>query len=281
MSPPASTRGNFCAAAVIRFAFESAIVSTRNSSTIIDEPHRSAHRRRSCDDGKRWQKMGAARHEAKRQRQRRRPIFSDRRWWLQICPIDLDIKKPASIGDIRTRRQVPIWWQRGRYPVDAKVSASAVLRAVKQFRLQTYNPFLVDQMRREEEERRKIFENLVQTGAPSLSPAGSALNKLTDTLALIPPPPPPPPPTLPPPPLLHAQSPSSAAAAAAAASGGGNLFAGLFIPPPILPTALPPLLLNAGGGGLSTTTSTRVYRTRTYSQVCGAQKARRRPRALA
>jgi hypothetical protein len=35
----------------------------------------------------------------------------------------------------------------------------------------SYNPFFLDQMKRDEEERKKMFQNMVQTGQTSPSPA--------------------------------------------------------------------------------------------------------------
>ncbi|KAI6231599.1 hypothetical protein M3Y95_00399000 [Aphelenchoides besseyi] len=144
----------------------------------------------------------------------------DRRWWLQICPVDFELKKPQNIGEIRARRQVPYEWARGRFPVDVK----------------TYNPFFLDQMKRDEEERKKMFENMVQ-----------------NTNSAFP----------------------SSSSGARAADPSANIFSGLFIPPitpPQLPTLTPPLgvpqpsLFNDPAIRVDLpTTSTRSYRARTIT----------------
>uniref|UniRef100_A0AC35TQ71 C-CAP/cofactor C-like domain-containing protein n=1 Tax=Rhabditophanes sp. KR3021 TaxID=114890 RepID=A0AC35TQ71_9BILA len=68
----------------------------------------------------------------------------DRRWWMQLCPIDINIKKPQGVlGEVRARRQVPWEWSRGRYPVTDS----------------DYNPQFLDQEKLQGSQRRRLFTN--------------------------------------------------------------------------------------------------------------------------
>uniref|UniRef100_A0A0N5A6J9 Ricin B-type lectin domain-containing protein n=1 Tax=Parastrongyloides trichosuri TaxID=131310 RepID=A0A0N5A6J9_PARTI len=66
----------------------------------------------------------------------------DRRWWLQLCPIDILHKKDNINGDVRARRQIPWDWSRGRFPVTVA----------------DYNPLFMEQEKLREVQRRKIFK---------------------------------------------------------------------------------------------------------------------------
>uniref|UniRef100_A0A0K0EAC7 CUB domain-containing protein n=1 Tax=Strongyloides stercoralis TaxID=6248 RepID=A0A0K0EAC7_STRER len=68
---------------------------------------------------------------------------NDRRWWLQLCPIDIfPLKKDNLHNDVRARRQVPLDWSRGRFPVTVS----------------DYNPLFMDQDNLHESQRRKMFK---------------------------------------------------------------------------------------------------------------------------
>uniref|UniRef100_A0A0K0F3Z8 Ricin B-type lectin domain-containing protein n=1 Tax=Strongyloides venezuelensis TaxID=75913 RepID=A0A0K0F3Z8_STRVS len=77
---------------------------------------------------RKWQSMGES---------------NDRRWWLQLCPIDILSSKIENINkDVRARRQVPIEWSRGRFPITVS----------------EYNPLFMEQEKLHESQRRKIFK---------------------------------------------------------------------------------------------------------------------------
>ncbi|KAI1722938.1 dermatopontin domain-containing protein [Ditylenchus destructor] len=72
------------------------------------------------------------------------PENGDRRWWLQLCPVDVVLKKPRSISEIRAKRQLPWEWSRGRFPGV----------------VQDYNPIYLEHLQQEEQRKRRLFDSL-------------------------------------------------------------------------------------------------------------------------
>ncbi|KAI1723372.1 dermatopontin domain-containing protein [Ditylenchus destructor] len=72
------------------------------------------------------------------------PENGDRRWWLQLCPVDVVLKKPRSISEIRAKRQLPWEWSRGRFPGG----------------VQDYNPIFLEHLQQEEQRKRRLFDSL-------------------------------------------------------------------------------------------------------------------------
>ncbi|CEF70090.1 Hypothetical protein SRAE_2000473000 [Strongyloides ratti] len=95
----------------------------------------------------------------------------DRRWWLQLCPIDvLSLKKENIHGDVRARRQIPLDWSRGRFPVTVS----------------EYNPLFMSQENLAESQRRKVFkinheinkENVLVFSREGLQTTSSPINDM-------------------------------------------------------------------------------------------------------
>uniref|UniRef100_A0A0M3I0T3 ZP domain-containing protein n=1 Tax=Ascaris lumbricoides TaxID=6252 RepID=A0A0M3I0T3_ASCLU len=70
----------------------------------------------------------------------------DLRWWLQLCPVDITVKKPEDImhGEVRARRHIPWEWSRGRFPPIE------------------VNPVFMEQEPLDERRRLRLFENTNQ-----------------------------------------------------------------------------------------------------------------------
>ncbi|VDM95035.1 unnamed protein product [Thelazia callipaeda] len=71
-------------------------------------------------------------------------VFSDIRWWFQICPVDImhnDITKKRTI--LRARRQIPWQWTRNRFDT---VVVEPIF--IKQDRLASFHPKFSHDMRR-------------------------------------------------------------------------------------------------------------------------------------